>query len=203
MNILRTIRTFILFSMSQPLTARTLWIVGLGNPTSRYARTRHNVGWMMLDYLAKRYSATVEKQVSQFRASLQSISVDSQLTIQLVRPQTYMNLSGQSVAALARFYRVPITSDILVITDDVSMEFGKVRLRHGGSAGGHNGLKSLIADLGSENFARLKIGIGNHPRMPLESWVLGRFEESEEASLESTVFDQAHDTIYAWIHGKA
>ena len=115
----------------------------------------------------------------------------------LLKPQTYMNLSGESAAEAVAYYKLDI-KDMLVVADDVTMEFGKIRLRTEGSAGGHNGFKSVIRHFG-EGFARLKIGIGNNPVFPLENWVLSLFTAEELAQLEKTVFPQAENMLEKWL----
>ena len=152
-------------SMPQP----EYMIVGLGNPGEKYAVTRHNAGFMALDYLALRETARIDKL--QFSALCGSITVNGKRVLCL-KPQTFMNLSGQAVAQAARFYRIP-PERILVIYDDVSFEPGQIRVRPSGSAGGHNGMKSIIDCLGTEAFPRIRIGVGAPPPdYDLMHWVL-------------------------------
>ena len=139
-------------------------IVGLGNPGSKYDQTRHNVGFMVVDAFAERYGAKVRRK--KFNALFEEISVEA-TKILLLKPQQYMNRSGHAVATAAGFYKLdPV--DILVVTDDMALEVGRIRLRAKGSAGGHNGLKDIIARLGTQDFPRLRVGIGEH-KAPLRA----------------------------------
>ena len=146
-------------------------IVGLGNPGKPYENTRHNVGFLFMEYLREVWGFP-EFRDSPFRGLVSEGVYRGERTV-LLKPMTYMNISGESATALLRYYHIPLT-DCLVVSDDVTMAFGRVRYRDSGSAGGHNGLKSLIHHLG-EDFARIKIGIGRDECMPLDAWVLGRF----------------------------
>ncbi len=156
-------------------------IVGLGNPGREYERTRHNVGFRVLELLAKEAGARVDR--SRFRALTGTAELGGQKVL-LLKPQTYMNNSGEAVHLAAMFYRVPI-SRILILSDDISLPVGRVRVRAEGSAGGHNGLKSVIAHLGSQDFPRVKIGVGAkpHPDYDLADWVLSNFTSEEEKAL--------------------
>ena len=162
-------------------------IAGLGNPGDRYANTRHNVGFVAADALAAQAGATIN------RAGFSALYTEIQLggeRVLLLKPQTYMNASGEAVAAAARFYK--LTPDrILVICDDISFAPGCLRIRRQGSAGGHNGLKSIISCLGSEGFARFKIGVGQkpHPDYDLADWVLGTFPASDAAAVRALMPD--------------
>lgn len=158
------------------------WIVvGLGNPGTQYDRTRHNVGFRIMDMLAEGLGVKVNR--SRFKALTATAVIGGQKVL-LLKPQTFMNASGLSVEPAASFYKVP-PERILVIFDDVSLPVGKVRIRPDGSAGGHNGLKSLISALGSQNFPRIKVGVGAkpHPDYDLADWVLGKFSAKEEKDL--------------------
>ena len=158
------------------------WIVvGLGNPGTQYDRTRHNVGFRIMDMLAEELGVKVNR--SRFKALTATAVIGGQKVL-LLKPQTFMNASGLSVEPAASFYKVP-PERILVIFDDVSLPVGKVRIRPDGSAGGHNGLKSLISALGSQNFPRIKVGVGAkpHPDYDLADWVLGKFSAKEEKDL--------------------
>ncbi len=148
-------------------------IVGLGNPGSKYWNTRHNVGFAALDALAQELNIPVNRV--KFQGLTGQGSLEGQKLI-LLKPTTYMNLSGQSVKAAASFYRIP-PERILVLFDDISLEPGRLRIRKSGSAGGHNGVKSIIACLGSQEFPRVKIGVGAkpHPDYDLADWVLSVF----------------------------
>lgn len=160
-------------------------IVGLGNPGREYESTRHNVGFLVLDELAERKSIPIQKL--KFRALTNTAQFGPTRAL-LMKPITYMNLSGESVGEAARFYKIP-PSQILVISDDTDLPVGKLRLRRKGSAGGHNGLKSIINHLGSDQFPRIKIGVGSKPRpdYDMADWVLGRFSSSDQANVNETI----------------
>jgi PTH1 family peptidyl-tRNA hydrolase len=154
-------------------------VVGLGNPGREYARTRHNVGFEVLESLAARHQATWSGKPD---AELARWGQDAIL----VKPQTYMNLSGSAVQRWQHFYKVAL-DDVLVVVDDVNLEAGRLRIRRGGSAGGHNGLKSIVAALGTDQFARLRVGVGGGHQKSLSSHVLGRFTPDEEAIVEAAI----------------
>jgi PTH1 family peptidyl-tRNA hydrolase len=154
-------------------------VVGLGNPGRRYAYTRHNIGFMVVDWLASRAGAAgwrLDRKADVTRAGLEGASV------LLAKPQTFMNASGEAVQALAAWNRYPAAS-ILVVTDDLDLPFGRVRLRPSGSAGGHNGLKSIIAQLGTTQFPRLRVGIGRPEAGETIDWVLSPFSQDEAMDL--------------------
>jgi len=169
-------------------------IVGLGNPGKEYENTRHNVGFNVLDKFACEY-ATQIKNVK-FNALTATIEFGSTKLI-LAKPQTFMNLSGQAVATIRGFYKMEL-DDILVVTDDMALEPGKIRLRGQGSAGGHNGLKDIIQKLGTEQFARLRIGIGKSPYPDSRNYVLGRFS-SEDRKIVEESFEKAAACIKSWL----
>ena len=152
-------------------------IVGLGNPGQQYASTRHNTGFMTLDLLAARLQVKVSKE--RFQAQTAQAVYDGQKLL-LVKPQTYMNASGLSVEPAAHYYKLP-PERIIVLFDDISLPVGKLRIRKNGSAGGHNGLKSIISCLGSDQFPRVKIGVGAkpHPDYDLADWVLSTVSKTE------------------------
>lgn len=156
-------------------------IVGLGNPGSEYERTRHNVGFRTVDLLAKQAEVKIDR--AKFRALTRSANLAGQKVL-LLKPETYMNRSGEAVQLAAMFYKVPI-SHILVLSDDISLPVGKIRVRAEGSAGGHNGLKSIIEQLDSQDFPRVRIGVGAkpHPDYDLADWVLSNFTPEEEILL--------------------
>lgn len=160
-------------------------IVGLGNPGQQYASTRHNTGFMTLDLLAQRLQVKVSKE--RFQAQTAQAVYDGQKLL-LVKPQTYMNASGLSVEPAAHYYKLP-PERILVLFDDISLPVGKLRIRKSGSAGGHNGLKSLISSLGSDQFPRVKIGVGAkpHPDYDLADWVLSTVSKSEWPDYQSAM----------------
>lgn len=160
-------------------------IVGLGNPGRQYASTRHNTGFMTLDLLAQRLQVKVSKE--RFQAQTAQAIYDGQKLL-LVKPQTYMNASGLSVEPAAHYYKLP-PERIIVLFDDISLPVGKLRIRKSGSAGGHNGLKSLISSLGSDQFPRVKIGVGAkpHPDYDLADWVLSTVSKSEWPDYQSAM----------------
>lgn len=160
-------------------------IVGLGNPGDNYARTRHNVGFRAIDSLAKTLGVKVDR--AKFRGLYGQAAYNGMKLI-LLKPQTFMNESGLSVMDAARFYKLP-PEHILVIFDDISLDVGRLRVRADGSAGGHNGIKSVIGGLNSQSFPRVKIGVGAkpHPDYDLAAWVLSSFTPSEEKLLAPTV----------------
>ena len=160
-------------------------LVGLGNPGNQYAATRHNMGFMALDRLADREGFRFNKL--RFRAWTGQWKVGDQQVL-VMKPQTYMNLSGESVGEAARFYKIP-ADHVLVISDDVSLPAGKLRIRGGGSAGGHNGLKNIIQHLGTDQFPRLKLGVGGkpHPDYNMADWVLGQLQGEDKKVMDAAV----------------
>ena len=163
-------------------------IVGLGNPGSKYWNTRHNVGYAAMDALAEALHARVDRV--KFQGLTGTAEYQGHKLI-LLKPTTYMNLSGRSVAAAAKFYRIP-AERILVMSDDVSLDPGRLRVRKSGSAGGHNGLKSIISSLGSQEFPRIRIGVGEkpHPDYDLADWVLSTFPYDQREAM-SEVYRRA------------
>ena len=156
-------------------------IVGLGNPGPEYAKTRHNVGFRCLDLLAETLGVRVDK--AKFQGLYGQTDYHGN-RLYLLKPLTYMNLSGRSVLQLSAFFQVP-PQRIIVLFDDISLEPGRLRVRPNGSAGGHNGIKSIIAELGSQEFPRVKLGVGAkpHPDFDLAAWVLSTFSAQEEKAL--------------------
>ena len=152
-------------------------LVGLGNPGTKYESTRHNMGWLALDSLMEKEKFTLNKL--RFKAWTGMLDYKGH-KILVMKPQTYMNLSGESVGEAARFYKVP-ADHVLVISDDVSLPVGKLRIRKSGSAGGHNGLKDIIAKLGTDAFPRIRIGVGAppHPDYDMADWVLASFKNQD------------------------
>lgn len=148
-------------------------LVGLGNPGDKYDNTRHNVGFAAIDQLAEELRVPVQKL--KYRALTQTVELGGAKVL-LMKPITYMNLSGEAVGEAARFFKIP-ADHVLVLSDDVSLPVGRLRIRKGGSAGGHNGLKSIIQHLGTDQFPRVKIGVGEkpHPDYDMADWVLGKF----------------------------
>jgi len=152
-------------------------IVGLGNPTMQYQGTRHNVGFEVIDAIANQYNISVEMRKN--RACIGKGVMEGHKVI-LAKPQTYMNLSGESIRGLVDYYKVDEEQELLVIYDDVSLDVGQLRLRKKGSAGGHNGMKSIISHLGTDMFARIRVGVGEKPKgYDLADYVLGRFSKGE------------------------
>ena len=160
-------------------------IVGLGNPGPEYAKTRHNCGFRALDILAGKLNCRVDK--GKFQGLYNQVSYKDN-KLYLLKPQTFMNLSGQSVKQLAAFFHIP-PQNIIVMFDDISLEPGRLRIRSDGSAGGHNGIKSIISCIGSQDFPRVKIGVGAkpHPDYDLANWGLSNFTASEEKDLSSAL----------------
>lgn len=160
-------------------------IVGLGNPGREYERTRHNVGWRTVELLAQDAGVKIDR--ARFRGLTRSCTLAGQRVL-LLKPETYMNASGESVQLAAMYYKIPI-DHILVLSDDISLPVGKIRVRAEGSAGGHNGLKSVISRLGSQDFPRIRIGVGAkpHPDYDLADWVLSGFTSEEEEALAPAI----------------
>ena len=165
-------------------------IVGLGNPGKEYERTRHNCGFRALDLLANKLGCKVDK--GKFQGLYGQVSYGG-VKLLLLKPMTYMNLSGRSVLQLSAYFHIP-PQRIIVLFDDISLEPGRLRIRADGSAGGHNGIKSIISELGSQDFPRVKIGVGGkaHPEQDLADHVLSGFSASEEKAL-SAALEQAAD----------
>lgn len=160
-------------------------VVGLGNPGPKYEWTRHNMGFLVIDELAEREKIPVQKL--KYRA-LTNTAVIGGRSVLLMKPTTYMNLSGESVGEAARFYKIP-PERVLVISDDVALPQGKLRIRRSGSAGGHNGLKNIISHLGSDQFPRIKVGVGGkpHPDHDMADWVLGKFTGQDRKVMEEAI----------------
>lgn len=152
-------------------------VVGLGNPGDKYAQTRHNAGFIAIDYIAK--EAGVEIKRAKFHALCAEADIGGVRTL-LMKPETYMNNSGIAIAEAAAFYKIP-PERVVILHDEISFDPGIFRIRRRGSAGGHNGLKSIIEHLGSENFPRIKIGVGSkpNPEYDLVDWVLGRIPKAD------------------------
>jgi len=167
-------------------------VVGLGNPGREYVATRHNIGFMAVDTLAERWGVTAwREKFSALMAAHRGAE-----PVLLVKPQTYMNLSGQAVAAFVRFYKLTV-ADVIVVYDDIDLPAGRLRLRPGGGAGGHRGIESLFDHLGSDAFARVRIGVGRPPEyMEAADYVLSRFS-SEEQPLMDEAIKRAADAVEA------
>ena len=170
-----------------------LLVAGLGNPGREYERTRHNAGWMVLDEVARRHGGSWR---SKFSGSLSEVRL-GELRLALVKPETYMNESGRSVAAAARFFKVEPDS-LLVVHDDVDLEAGRLQARRGGGLAGHNGLRSLARDLGTQDFLRLRIGVGRPGRgdpRSVSDWVLSPFAPEEDVDALVSRAADAVETI--------
>lgn len=174
-----------MFSVKKKSGAYDYLIVGLGNPGTKYEMTRHNAGFLALDLFAIHNNVDIKKL--KYHSLVCDIKIGDKKCL-LMKPQTFMNHSGEAVGEAAKFYKIPV-ENVIVISDDTTLDVGKIRIRRKGSAGGHNGLKSIIAHLGSENFPRVKIGVGKKPNayMDLADWVLGRFPKEQEADLKAAL----------------
>ena len=174
-------------------------IAGLGNPMSKYKGTRHNVGFDVIDMLADRYHIRVKDK--KFQALCGSGVIEGQKAL-LVKPQTFMNLSGESIGAVINFYKLEAKSELIVVYDDVSLEPGRLRIRKKGSAVGHNGVKNIISHLKTEEFQRVKIGVGQKPEgWDLADYVL-RCPPRKERILLEEAFDNACEAISLMVQGK-
>ena len=167
-------------------------LVGLGNPGDRYENTRHNVGWMVADELGRRKNIPIQKL--KYKALTNTAELGGQKVL-IMKPVTYMNLSGEAVKQAADFYKTP-AQQILVVSDDTALAVGRLRIRAGGSAGGHNGLKNIIQLLGTDRFPRLRLGVGEkpHPDYDLADWVLGHFQGQDKKAIDDAV-SRAADAI--------
>ena len=174
-------------------------VVGLGNPGDKYRYTRHNTGFLALSYMAQKLNFDISK--ARFNALCGEAMLGTHRTLFLL-PQTVMNNSGEAVRPAMDFYKIPVER-VLVVYDDISLPCGKLRIRPSGSAGGHNGIKSIIEHTGSENFPRIKIGVGEkpHPEMDLADWVLSGFSQEERAVLFEK-FDKAYQAATLIADGK-
>lgn len=160
-------------------------IAGLGNPGTKYEMTRHNIGFHTIDYIADELGVKVKKL--KYRALYGECEINGEKVL-LVKPQTFMNLSGESIVEFVKFFKIPV-ENVIIISDDISLDTGRIRVRGKGSAGGHNGLKSIIYMLNSENFCRVRIGVGapEHKDYELADFVLGRFSKDEIGVLEDAI----------------
>ena len=182
----------------EPQGAPEYLIVGLGNPGSEYAHTRHNAGFLAMDYLSQKIGVSVDR--SKFRALYGMGELGGKKVI-LMKPQTYMNSSGEAVRQCADFYKIA-PDHIIVISDDVNLAVGRMRLRRSGSDGGQNGLKSIIYQLQSDGFPRIRIGVGQKPspEYDLANWVLGKFPEADQKVLFEE-FDVVYRTLELIVGG--
>jgi PTH1 family peptidyl-tRNA hydrolase len=173
-------------------------ICGLGNPGREYERHRHNIGFMVVEALLPRARAELNQEKFSAKVGQGTLAGER---ILFVEPQTYMNLSGRSVAEAARFYKIPV-EDVLVIHDELDMPFGRLQLKAGGGSGGHNGLKSIVSNLGSEAFIRLRFGIGKpegpNARERVSGYVLSNFDDGERRQLEELI-GRSMDMAETWV----
>lgn len=164
-------------------------ITGLGNPGKEYEGTRHNAGFMAIDHLADKYQISMDTR--KHMAYLGKGIINGQKVI-LAKPQTYMNLSGESIRSLVDYYKIDPEEELIVLYDDISLDPGNIRIRAKGSAGGHNGIKNIIAHLGTQEFPRIKMGVGDKPpRMDLADYVLSRFSKEDREKMEQAFKDAA------------
>ncbi len=173
-------------------------ITGLGNPDRQYEGTRHNAGFDVIDRIAEKYNIAVDTK--KHRALIGKGIIEGQKVI-LAKPQTYMNLSGESIKSLMDYYKIEPESELIVIYDDISLGVGQLRIRAKGSAGGHNGIKNIIAHLGREVFPRIKVGVGEKPsKMDLADYVLGHFSKEEKKEMEAG-YDKAINAVEMMVQG--
>lgn len=173
-------------------------IAGLGNPTKEYDKTRHNVGFSVIDVLSDKYRIDVSEK--KHKALCGRGIIEGQKVI-LVKPQTFMNLSGESIREVVDYYKIE-AEDIIIIYDDISLEPGQLRIRLKGSAGGHNGIKNIISHLGSQEFPRIKVGVGEKPpRMDLADYVLSRFSKEEQPLMEDAFKEAAEAAVMMMTDG--
>lgn len=173
-------------------------IAGLGNPTMEYKHTRHNAGFDAVDAIAKEYGARIKKAE---HAALTGTAVIGGQKVLLAKPQTYMNNSGQSIRALADYYKLSPESDIIILSDEVALPPGMIRIRKKGSAGGHNGLKSIISHLGTQDFVRIRIGVGDaHDKADMVNHVLGHFNREDKKQMKEA-FSKCVDAVEKIIIG--
>ena len=173
------------------------WIVAfLGNPGIKYNGTRHNAGFMAADAMEKKLGVSINKM--RFKALTQTADIGGKKVL-LMKPQTYMNLSGDAIVQAANFYKVP-PERVIVVSDETALPIGRLRIRRGGSAGGHNGLKSVIARLGTDQFPRIRLGVGDkpHPDYDMADWVLSAFKGQDAADME-LVAEKAADAVECYI----
>lgn len=160
-------------------------IAGLGNPDKKYEHTRHNVGFDVIDELAEKYNISISEK--KHKALLGKGVIEGQKVV-LAKPQTYMNLSGESIVELVHYYKIDPETEMIVIYDDISFAPGNLRIRQSGSAGGHNGIKNIIKCLGTQEFMRIKVGVGEKPKnWDLADFVLGHFSKEERENLEDAI----------------
>lgn len=174
-------------------------IAGLGNPTKEYDKTRHNVGFSVIDVLADRYRIDISEK--KHKALCGRGVIEGQKVL-LLKPQTFMNLSGESIRAAADYYKIE-PEEMIVIYDDISLDPGQLRIRLKGSAGGHNGIKNIIANLGTQDFPRIKVGVGaKPPHMDLADYVLSRFGAGEQKLMEEAFGEAAEAAVMMMTDGE-
>lgn len=174
-------------------------IAGLGNPDRQYEGTRHNVGFDVIDRLAGKYNITVDGK--KHRALIGKGVIEGQKVI-LAKPQTYMNLSGESISSLTDYYKIDEEHELIVIYDDINLGVGQLRIREKGSAGGHNGIKNIIAHLGTQIFPRIRVGVGEKPAgYDLADYVLGHFSKAERAQMDEG-YDNAVNAVALILSGR-
>ena len=175
-------------------------IAGLGNPTAQYDHTRHNIGFDTITYLADRYHITMNTK--KFQAICGTGVIEGQKVL-LLKPQTYMNLSGNSIGEAVNFYKLDPATEVIVIYDDIALEPGYIRVRKKGSAGGHNGIKDIIAHLGTQEFQRIRVGVGEKPKdYDLAAYVLGHFAAEDRKKVEEAIA-QAADAVELMVQDRA
>ena len=175
-------------------------IAGLGNPTQQYDHTRHNIGFDTITYLAARYHITMNTK--KFQAICGTGVIEGQKVL-LLKPQTYMNLSGNSIGEAVNFYKLDPATEVIVIYDDIALEPGYIRVRKKGSAGGHNGIKDIIAHLGTQEFQRIRVGVGEKPKdYDLAAYVLGHFAAEDRKKVEEAIA-QAADAVELMVQDRA
>lgn len=174
-------------------------IAGLGNPEAKYDKTRHNTGFMTIDRIAEKVNCPMDRL--KYKSMCGTAEIEGKRVL-LMKPTTYMNLSGQAVQEAMQFYKIP-AEKVLVIYDDISLDVGKMRIRRKGSDGGHNGMKNIIYLSGKDTFPRIKMGVGNkpHPDYDLAAWVLSKFTENEMKTLDET-FNKAWEAARLIVSGQ-
>ncbi len=159
-------------------------VVGLGNPGEEYAYTRHNAGFLAIDYICLKHGGSCQR--AKFKALTGEWRVGNKRVL-LMKPQTFMNHSGEAIIEAVNFYKIP-PENVIIISDDITLDIGRMRIRRSGSAGGHNGLKSIIEYLGTDSFPRIKLGAGQKPsEYPMTDWVLGRIPKAEEKAFSKVL----------------
>lgn len=187
------------FRTRQSVGAPEFLVVGLGNPERKYTLTRHNSGFLCVDELAEKHGFKINKL--KFKAVIADTVINSHRVI-VMKPQTYMNNSGEAVKEAAAFYKIP-NEKIIIIFDDISLDVGKLRIKRKGTDGGHNGIKSIISHLGGSDFPRIKLGVGKkpHPDYDLADWVLSEFKKDEAKPLKEAI-DNACCALELMLEGK-